>query len=57
MALNRTLMIIAIVVTVLVAFWIIKPGFFVIDEGLEYKQQAKQPLAPEQHLLRDQRDN
>ena len=46
--------IVAIVVTVLVAFWIIEPRFFVINEGLEYKQQAEQPKALEQHLLREQ---
>lgn len=57
MALNRTIMIIAIVVTVLVAFWIIEPGSFGIQEGLEYKQQAEQPQALEQHLIREQRDN
>jgi hypothetical protein len=51
MALNRTIMIIAIVVTVLVAFWIIKPSFFAINEGLEYKGQAEQPQAREQHVL------
>ena len=50
-------MIIAIVVTVLIALWIIEPSFFVINEGLEYKQQAKRPHAPEQHLLREQRGN
>ena len=50
-------MIIAIVVTVLVAFWIIEPGSFGIQEGLEYKQQAEQPQALEQHLIREQRDN
>jgi len=54
MALNRTIVIITIVVTVLVAFWIIEPGFFVINEGLEYKQQAEQPKALEQLLLREQ---
>jgi len=41
-------------VTVLVAFWIIEPGFFVINEGLEHKQQAEQPKALEQLLLREQ---
>jgi hypothetical protein len=50
-------MIIAIVVAFLVAFWIIKPSFFAINEGLEYKQQAEQPQTREQHLLREQRNN